>query len=200
MKIIRSRTTYVLLSNFRKCTYVVFVLLSPFIQAQLNANRIAPHLLENGDPAFDKSEKGHAELYISDGTVVFDPDNTISAKLIPIHPKKNKKNDRKVAVAKVDKKVRDNSKKVQSNPKSPFTIVSSDDGSIISTSLLSPTNVVLSTSNFQLKAISAVEKVWKLLKYEEFVVCNVCYECEFFLKKYIKTYSIRPPPKYTRNI
>lgn len=198
MKIISSRKTFVLLSNFRKCSYVVFVFLTVLLQAQQNTNRIASNVIENDNAAIDKSEKGQGELYISGGTVVYDLDNTISAKLIPIHPKKSKKNDRKVVAAKVDKKVRDNPKKrAQSNPKILFRIVSSDNASIFLTSLLSPTNVIFSASNFPFNAISEVEKIWDLVKFEESLVYSDCKECKVLLTKYTKTYSIRPPPKYT---
>lgn len=58
MKIISSRKTFVLLSNFRKCSYVVFVFLTVLLQAQQNTNKIASNVIENDNAATDKSEKG----------------------------------------------------------------------------------------------------------------------------------------------
>lgn len=195
MKIIPSRTTFVLLSNFRKCSYVVFIFLTVLLQAQLNTIKIVSNVIENDDAAIDKSEKGQSELYISTGTAVYDLDNSISAKLIPINPKKGKINERKVVVAKLEKKLRDNPKRTLPNSKSRFTIAFSEDCSFFSKSVSSSTNVILSISNFQLKAVPIAEKVWSLLKFEEIKVFDNFYKYEILRKFSFKSSSIRPPPK-----
>jgi len=145
-----------------------------------------------------KTEIGN--LYISDGTLVYDSGNNLKANKIFSNSAKNQRENEKLAVKKsieTPKKVSDTHKNTVNQT---IAIHSKQERRLLSPMSESGSSTILPNSNFHYKLISGEINLLISHKFIEKESIYRFYQNEFFSKNSLDSASIRPPPILTKVI
>lgn len=201
MKIISSKTTLVVLSDFRKYSCVVFFLcISIIVPAQIyQANSSALYISEGASiidvykENTDKIEVNLGKIFVSKNTLVCTDKNIISAQVVLIESHKKASSTKKHLVFIPKLKKLDSGKIAEPIKKSDFNFVSGKSNSIFQTDSANG-YIAVSNTNSQIKAILEKNSALNFNKTVCKTPVNPFINNENNSKRSVNYFSIRPPP------